>query len=121
MTTINEYLDQLLDQVNETNSQARSYAYNFQHAAVERIFESDSTETERCDLGERTRRELVEQSVDFLFSEDRDTYEILRGQRIYAEDAGKGFTDVRYGHDGYISSAELTEATETYCGSITTL
>src|SRR5690625_3388401 len=59
MTTINEHFDQLLDQANVTEDEARSYAYNFQHAAVERIFESDSTETERCDLDERTRRELV--------------------------------------------------------------
>jgi len=114
MTTINEHFDQLLDQANVTEDEARSYAYNFQHAAVERIFESDSTETERCDLDERTRRELVEQSVDFLFSEDRDTYEILRGHRISAEDAGKAFTDIRSGHDGYLISEELTAAAKSY-------
>lgn len=109
MTTINDYIDQLLDEANETSQEARSYAYSFQHEAIECIFDSDSIETDRCDLDERTHRELIGDCIDFLFNEHWDVYEILRGHKISAEAAGKAFTTIRSGHGGFLVNQEITD------------
>lgn len=114
MTTINEHLDQLLDQAAVTDDAARSYAFNFQYEAVERIFEYDSIETERCDLGDRVHRELIEEAVTFLFGEDGKVYVELRTHKIHPDKAGQAFTDLRMGGEAFMVSEEVTSDAKSY-------